>query len=312
MMAKQWIAEDFGGPSVLALREVALPDPAPGEVLIAVRACGMNPADYKHFGPGQDRALLPLTVGYEVAGVIAAIGPGTLIATGPGHIGDAVIGFQVAAGYATAVLVPAEDVFAKPDHLSFAQAANLLLVGTTAAELIAAAAVSPGDTVLVHGAAGAVGVSLVQQLKLAGAQVIGTAGERDFDLVRQFGGVPVAYGPGLEERVEQAAPQGISVALDTVGTDEAVDVSWALLEDPRQLVSIAAFARSGDGVRLLGSQNPHSAPFRAAVRGRIVDLAASGDLTVPMAATFPFEQAPAAVEMLAGPHPSGKLALTVG
>ncbi len=311
MMAEQWVATDFGGPSVLALREVALPAPAQGEVIVAVRACGMNPADYKHFGSAQDRALLPLTVGYEVAGVIAAVGPDTAIATGPAHVGDAVIGFQVTAGYSTAITMSAADVFAKPEGLSFAQAANLLLVGTTAAELIAAAPVSPGDTVLVHGAAGAVGVSLVQQLGLAGARVIGTAAENDFELVRQFGGVPVTYGPGLEERVREAAPEGISVALDTVGTDEAVDVSWALLEDPRRLVSIAAFGRSEDGVRLLGAHNPDSAPFRAAARGRIVDLASAGDLTVPLAATFAFGQAPAAVEVLIGPHPSGKLALIV-
>ena len=79
--AWQWIATDFGGPEVLQLREVDVPPPEPGEVTIAVRAAGMNPADYKHFGPGQDRRLLPLTIGYEAAGLLAAIGPGTTIAT---------------------------------------------------------------------------------------------------------------------------------------------------------------------------------------------------------------------------------------
>src|SRR5207244_3988420 len=104
--------------------------------------------DYKHFGPGQDRALLPLTIGYEVAGVVTAVGPGTEIASGPVAVGDAVIVFQVTAGYATAVTVPAGDVFAKPAGLSFPEAANLLLAGTTAAEMVDAAGVADGDTVL--------------------------------------------------------------------------------------------------------------------------------------------------------------------
>jgi NADPH2:quinone reductase len=92
---RQWIATDFGGPEVLQLRDVDVPPPGPGEVTIAVRAAGMNPADYKHFGPGQDRRLLPLTVGYEAAGVLAAVGPGTSIATGAAAVGDEVIAFQI-------------------------------------------------------------------------------------------------------------------------------------------------------------------------------------------------------------------------
>ena len=85
--AWQWIATDFGGPEVLQLRMVDVPSPGPGEVTIAVRAAGMNPADYKHFGTGQDRRLLPLTVGHEAAGVLAALGPGASIATGGGAVG---------------------------------------------------------------------------------------------------------------------------------------------------------------------------------------------------------------------------------
>src|SRR5580692_10555895 len=131
---RQWIATDFGGPEVLQLRNVDVPSPGPGEVTIAVRAAGMNPADYKHFGPGQDRRLLPLTIGYEVAGALAAVGPGTSIATGAAVVGDEVIAFQILGGYASALNVRACDVFAKPGRLDFAEAANLLLAGTTAAE----------------------------------------------------------------------------------------------------------------------------------------------------------------------------------
>jgi len=310
MQARRWIATGFGGPEVLEQIEVELPDPAPGEVTVEVRAAGMNPADYKHFAAGQDPELLPLTIGYEVAGVIAAIGPDTAIASGGGAVGDEVVAFRVSDGYSSALSAPASDVFAKPATLSFPQAANLLLVGATAADALDAAGVSEGETVLVHGAAGGVGTSAVQQAVLLGASVIGTAGERDFDAVRGFGATPVAYGAGLEERVRQVAPDGIDAAIDTVGLDEAVDVSLALVGDRGRIVSIAAFARAGrDGFQLVGGSVPRSGPFRAAVRQPLLDLAAEGKLTVPIGQTFPLGEARRAVEALRGKHPYGKLAL---
>ena len=312
---RQWIATDFGGPEVLQLSEVDVPTPGPGEVTIAVRAAGMNPADYKHFGPEQDRRLLPLTIGYEAAGVLAAIGPGTSIATGAAAVGDEVIAFQILGGYASALNVRASDVFAKPDTLDFAQAANLLLAGTTAAELLATADVAEGDVVLLHGAAGAVGLSVLQQARLIGARVIGTAGKDNFGIVESFGAVPVPYGGGPDElaaRVRGAAPEGIAAVLDTVGSDEAVDASLALLADRRRFVTLTAFRRAGaEGFTAIGAGNPASGPFRAKVRAGLLEMAAARDLTVPIARTFPFQDAREAVAMLQGPHPSGKLALVV-
>lgn len=308
--ARRWVATNFGGPEVLEEIEVGLPDPAPGDVMIEVRAAGINPADYKHFAPGQDPKLLPLTIGYEVAGVITAIGPDTEIASGGGAVGDEVVAFRVSAGYSSALNAPAADVFAKPGTLTFPQAANLLLVGATAADTLDAVGVSKGETVLVHGAAGGVGTSVVQQAVLLGATVIGTAGERDFDAVRGFGATPVAYGTGLEERVRQAAPDGVHAAIDTVGVDEAVDVSLALVNDRRRIVSTAAFGRvKQDGFQVVGGSVPRSGPFRAAVRPSLLGLAAEGNLTVPIGQTFPFSDAPRAVEALRGKHPYGKLAL---
>jgi NADPH:quinone reductase len=310
MQARRWIATGFGGPEVLEEIEVELPDPAPGEVTIEVLAAGMNPADYKHFAAGQDPKLLPLTIGYEVAGVIVALGPDTEIASGGGTVGDEVVAFRVSDGYSSALNAPAADVFAKPATLTFPQAANLLLVGATAADTLDAVGISEGDTVLVHGGAGGVGTSVVQQAVPLGATVIGTAGERDFDAVRGFGATPVAYGPGLDERIRQVAPDGIDAAIDTVGVDEAVDVSLALVSDRRRIVSIAAFGRAGqDGFQLVGGSVPRSGPFRAAARRPILDLAAEGKLTVPIGQTFPLSEARRAVEALQGKHPYGKLAL---
>jgi NADPH:quinone reductase len=270
----------------------------------------MNPADYKHFAPGQDKSLLPLTVGYEVAGVVTALGPGTELASGGGQAGDEVVAFQITGGYASAVTVPASDVFAKPAALGFPQAANLLLVGTTAAEMLHVTEVAAGDVVLLHGAAGAVGTSALQQARLLGATVIGTAAEANFDDVRRFGGIPVSYGDGLEERVRAAAPGGVTVALDTVGSAEAVDVSLAVVSDRRRIVTIAARGRAEtDGIVWIGGSNPASGRYRAAHRAQLLQLAGEGRIEVPVGATYPLDEAPRAVAALMGRHPYGKLAL---
>jgi NADPH:quinone reductase len=308
--ARKWVAAGFGGPEVLTLIEADVPEPGPGEVTIEVQAAGVNPADYKHFAAGQDPGLLPLAVGYEVAGVVTALGPGTELASGGGAAGDEVLASLVNGGYASALTVPAADVFAKPARLSFAQAANLLLVGTTAAEMLDVTGVAAGQTILVHGAAGAVGASVLQQARVLGARVVGTAAADDFGLVRSFGAEPVSYDDGLAERVRRAAPEGVAAALDTTGSDQAIDASLALVADRRRIVTTAAFGRAAaDGFRSIGAANPASGPFRAQARARIIALAAAGDLTVPIARTFPLSQAPAALAALRGPHPAGKLAL---
>jgi NADPH:quinone reductase len=304
MTAVQWVAADFGGPEVLRRTEVAVPDPRDGQVTIEVRACGMNPADAKHIAPGQDRSLLPLTLGFEVSGVVSAVGADAGLL-----IGDEVIA-QVTGGYTTAITVQASDVYPKPPPLTFAEAAGLLLAGTAAAELLHVGGAGSGDAVLLHGGAGAVGVSALQQARKLGIRVIATASPTNFGFVRRFGGVPVEYGPGLLERVRAAAPEGIVAALDTVGSAEAGDVSLALVKDLRRVVTIADAPRAkADGYVFIGASNPASGPFRAHARPYIATMAAEGDLVVPMAATFPFDDAPAAFALLTSPHAPGKIVL---
>jgi NADPH:quinone reductase len=308
--ARKWVAVDFGGPEVLRCIDVDVPGPGPGQVSIGVRAVGMNPADAKHIAPGQDRSLLPMSIGYEVAGVVTALGSGTQLASGDGAVGDEVVAWPVTGGYTTGITVPASGVFAKPTTLSFAEAASLLLVATTAADLLHASGARPGETVLLHGAAGAVGVMVLQQARQLGIRVIGTASPANFDYVRRFGGTPAEYGPGLLDRVRAAAPEGIAAALDTVGSDEAGDVSLALVDDRSRVVTIAAAPRAkADGYVFVGASNPESGPFRARVRSRLLQQAQDGELVVPMAQTFAFENAPAAFAMLTSPHPPGKIAL---
>jgi NADPH:quinone reductase-like Zn-dependent oxidoreductase len=166
-------------------------------------------------------------------------------------------------------------------------------------------------TVLVHGASGAVGVTLLQQAALLGCRVIGTASERSFDVVRRYGGDPVTYGDGLEDRVRAAAPDGITVALDCIGTDEAVAVSLTLVADRGRILTIAATDQRAreSGIRRIAGAMPDSAAYRDSVRAHLIGLAGDGRLEVPVAATYPLDQALAAAEVLAGGHPGGKLAL---
>ncbi len=308
-MAHRWVAARPGGVEVFDFVSYDVPPPASGEVTVEVRAAGVNPADASHVAEGR-RAPFPRGIGYEIAGVLTAIGPDTEIASGGGAVGDEVLAFRVLGGWASDLNVPARDVFAKPGTLTFEQAANLLLAATTASEMLHVTAVEPGETVLVHGASGAVGVSLLQQAALLGLRVVGTCSRRRFDEVRRFGGEPVAYGAGLERRVREAAPEGIAAALDCVGTDEAVDVSLAVVPERARVVTIAAKTRGADeGIRVIGGDLPDSACYRDEVRADLVRLAAEGRLEVPMARTYPLEGALEAVELLRGRHPGGKVAL---
>ncbi len=308
-MAQHWIATRPGDLDVFSFEEYDVPPPKPGEVTIAVRAAGMNPADAKHVARG-DAADFPKSIGYEVAGVVSAVGADTEIGSGPVAVGDEVLAFRISGGWATEVTVAARDVFAKPASLSFGEAANLLLAGCTASEMLHVTGVGEGDTILVHGASGAVGVSVLQQAALLGARVVGTASEGSFDVVSRYGAVPVTYGDGLEQRVREAAPEGVVAALDCVGTDEAIDVSLALVAARDRIVTIAAAERAKrEGVVAIAGAMPASQAYRDSVRADLVRLAGEGRLVVPVARTFPLADAVEATELLMGQHPGGKLVL---
>ncbi|WP_295011400.1 NADP-dependent oxidoreductase [uncultured Microbacterium sp.] len=305
--ARRWIARDAGGTAHWALVDAEVAPPREGEITVLVRAAGMNPADLKHVLAGPASAF-PVPLGYEISGDVVAIGERTAIGSGDVEIGDRVVAFRVQGGYATRLTISAAKAFRKPVPLSHAEAANLLLAGTTAAELLDRARAVAGETVLLHGASGAVGAMVLQLAMLRGVTVIGTASPASGDRVRRFGGLPVAYGPGLAARVRAiGAPVA---ALDAVGTDEAVDVSLELVADRARIVTIAAPARaSRDGFVALAGRQPSSAAFRDGIRGELVRLADEGLLRVPLARTYRLDEAIAATRVLAEGHPGGKLAL---
>ncbi|WP_431277614.1 NADP-dependent oxidoreductase [Leifsonia poae] len=309
-MAKTWIATQWGDLDGWEFVEQEVRPPAQGEVTIRVEASGVNPADRKHVMAPRPGLELPVQIGYEVSGTLSAVGPDTEIASGGGAIGDAVLAFRIAGGYATELTVPASDVYAKPESLGFPEAANLLLAGSTASQMLNVTGVSEGDTILVHGASGAVGVSILQQARDLGARVVGTASEARFDEVRRFGGEPIAYGPGLLDRARAAAPEGYAAALDAIGTDEAIDTSLALVADRDRVVTIAAPGRAAaEGFKAVNGNQPESVAYRNGVRAELIRRAGSGELVVPIARTFALADALEALRFLSEGHPGGKLAL---
>lgn len=206
MRARRWVATGFSGLDDFEFVDAVVPDPGPGEVTIEVRAAGVNPADLKHVRRESDPDKLPLPVGYEVSGVITAVGPDTRIGSGDVAIGDEVLAFRVRGGYATALTVSADTVFAKPPTLGFAEAACLLLAGSTAADMMRAARTDRDETIVLHGASGAVGVAVLQLARLRGIRVIGTASPDNLEKVRAFGGLPVPYdAPDLAARIRAVA-----------------------------------------------------------------------------------------------------------
>lgn len=307
-MTQAIVATSYGGADVLEFRDITTPGPGPGQVLINVKAGGVNPIDWKLYSGafGTDPDKLPMRLGLEISGTIAAVGAGV-----DGLVpGDDVIAAGQIGGYATRVIAAADQVFKKPASLSFNEAAGFLLTGQTAVHLLEATNVTEGDTVLIHGAAGGVGLLATQLAKARGATVVATASAARHDQLRGYGALPVEYGPGLQERVSAIGP--VDAALDLVGTDEAADVSLALVADKGRIATIAGFGRAAsDGFKALGG-GPGADPgteIRLAARPELIRLAGNGELKVTVDRTYPLSDARQAHEYGQTGHARGKIIL---
>jgi NADPH2:quinone reductase len=306
------VATGFGGPDVVSVIDEPIPEPGPGQVRIAVRAAGVNPIDYKSYSGamGADPSSLPKRLGAEASGVVDALGP----AVDSVRVGDEVIAYRAPGAYAEHLIVDADALTAKPAVMPWNEAAGLLLTGVTAVHALLAADVGPGDTVLVHGASGGVGLMAVQLAVARNATVIATASPAKHDLLTGLGAVAVTYGDGLADRVRAAAPEGIDAALDLIGTDEAVEVSLELVASRDRIVTVAAFGRAKqDGIKLLGGA-PGADPgteIRKAARAQLADAVRDGTLHVLVGRTYPLAQAADAHRDLMSGHATGKLVLTV-
>lgn len=304
--ATKIVAEHSGGPEVLEVRDVDVPAPGPGEVKIQVKAIGVNPIDLKQRSgfPYSAPATFPFTPGSELAGVVAEAGDGAGF-----EPGDEVLAYRVAGAYASEVVVPARDVFLKPPTLPFDQAAGLLLTGVTAVHALEKVGVAEGDVVLVHGAAGAVGQTLIQLAVQRGARVIGTASAVNHPWLEQLGATPVEYGDGLLERVREAGTP--TAAIDLVGTQEAFDVSLALVPKERVTTIVGGPNAEAAGIQKIGG-GPGADPgteLREAARQGLVDQAGRGEITVRVVRTFPLSEADEAHRFVGEGHAAGKVIL---
>jgi NADPH:quinone reductase-like Zn-dependent oxidoreductase len=305
-MSRAVIYETFGGPEVLELREVLEPHVGPGEVRVRVAAVGLNPMDWGLAATPEAAARfgisLPSGFGYDFAGVVDEVGDGV-----DGYaVGDRVYGGALARAAADFVIMTAGEALSHtPDGITDEVASTLPVAGSTAAAALAAIDLRAGDTVLIGGAAGGVGVFAVQLANLAGATVIGTASPDTFAFLRRLGAEPVAYGPGLADRVRALAPQGVTAATDLFGTETA-QAALALDVAPERISTVAAGPTPPGGVRATGGID--AAPDALQ---RITDAILAGTLTVPLAATFPIEHIRDAVALQAGRHVHGKIVVTL-
>jgi NADPH:quinone reductase-like Zn-dependent oxidoreductase len=304
-MSRAVIYEEFGGPEVLEVREIPEPHAGPGEVRVRVTAIGLNPMDWGISSRPEAAARFGITVpsgfGSDFAGVVDEVGDGAAFA-----VDDRVYGGALGRAAAEFVLVTTstDSLWHTPERISDEVASTLPVAGLTAAAAVAAINLRSGDTVLVGGAAGGVGVFAVQLAKLAGARVIGTASESTFEFLRQLGVEPVAYGPGLAARVRSLAPDGVTAATDLFGTETA-ETALALGVPPERISTIAAMSNPLDGVHATGAGGAGLDAME-----RITDAILAGSITVPIAATFPIEQIRDAVTLQAGRHVHGKIVIT--
>lgn len=313
-MTAMVVATAFGGPEALSVIDAPVEGAGGDQVLVEVRAAGTNAVDYKVYSGafGREPDQLPMRLGSEAAGVVTAVADGVEGPSGPIHVGDEVIVYRIEGAYAAEVVVPPSAVVAKPSTLPFPEASGLMLTGVTAVHALSVIGVGSGDTVVVHGASGGVGLMTVQLAVNAGARVIGTASGRRHDYLRQLGAEPVTYGVGLVERIRALAPGGIDAAIDAVGSDEAVDASVELVADRDRIATIAAFQRGFElGLKVLGGA-PGADPgteIRTAARLELARQAEVGQLQVLVAGTYPLAEAPAAHRQLAAGHTHGKIIL---
>ena len=298
--------DEYGDVDVLKVVDVPRPVPGPGQVLVQVRAAGINPGEAK-IRAGLLHARWPATFpsgeGSDLAGTVAEIGPGVTSVS----VGDEVIGFtENRASQAEYVVVEEQNLTAKPPGVPWDVAGALFVAGATAYAAVRAVALTEGDTVVVSGAAGGVGSIAVQLARLAGATVIGLASETNHDWLTGHGVIPVTYGDGVADRIRHAAGK-VDAFIDTYGADY-IEVALSLGVEPSRIDTIVRFDAVGQyGVKAEGS----AAGSSASVLAELAGLIAEGKLEVPIAGTFPLAQVQDAYRQLASGHIRGKIVLTV-
>ena len=304
---------EFGGPEVLEVAEVAEPRASAGEVVVAVKAAGVNPIDWKI--RRAIRPTGPITTarrpGSDASGVIVGIGSDVTGWT----VGDAVIVLGAAGAYASHVTATPAQLTRKPVGLGWEEAAALGVPAGTAYQALRSLGLGSADTLLIHGGSGSVGQAAIQFARRDGATVIATASEANQARLAELGAIPVVYGPGLVDRIRAVAPRGVDVVLDAAGTDEALDASFELVADRTRIGTIVVGRRAAElGIQAWSGGSPvpltdEQVQLREEGMRLAAELAAAGQFEVEIAAVFPLSEAAAAHDLSEHGHPRGKIVL---
>jgi NADPH:quinone reductase-like Zn-dependent oxidoreductase len=299
--------DEFGGIDVLRVDEVQRPTPGPGQVLVRVKAAGINPSEAA-IRTGAVAQIFPSTFpsgqGSDLAGVVEEVGA-EVADFSPG---DEVIGFSNnRASQAEMVLVEATDLTLKPARVSWEVAGSLYVVGVTASGAVRSVGLRPSETVVVSGAAGGVGSVAVQLARRIGATVIGLASDNNHGWLEGHGVIPIAYGDGLADRIRAAAPGGVDAFIDTYG-DGYVELALTLGVAPERIDTIADYAAAARyGVKTAGGSE---AGPGAEILAELAALIADEKLELPIAKVYPLAQVREAYTELERRHTHGKIVLT--
>ncbi|MFG2622011.1 NADP-dependent oxidoreductase [Streptomyces sp. NPDC048507] len=298
----------YGTPTALELVEVPEPKVGPSEVLVRVKAAGVNPVDWKLAAGFLGHVLEvrhPVIPGWDVAGIVEAVGPDT----DDYAVGDEVYGYVrkewVQLGtYAELVTAPVRTLARKPRGLSFEQAAGLPLAGLTSYQAITRAGVTAGQTVVIHSAAGGVGSLGVQIAVSLGARVLGTAGAHNHEYLRSLGAEPVLYGDGVAGRIAALAPEGVDAGLDFYG-EGGVELLQSVVREGGPVISVADNDAGSKGAKHIWAR------ASTADLTTLAELADSGRLKVNVEHVLPLADAAAAWELSASGRTRGKIVLSV-
>lgn len=300
MSSTVFVTTAYGGPEHQQLSEREAPAPRLGEIAIAVRAAGVNPADVKRregmFGTA---GALPLAMGLEASGVVTALGDGVEDFS----VGDEVLGSPARGrgAFADHTVLKAAESVRKPAELAFVDAATLPVAGTTAYDLAHQVTLAPGATAAVLGAGGGVGRMVLQVLAARGIRALGIASERHRAAIEETGAVFVPSGTDAPEAVRTLVPEGAEALIDLVGA-EPLRALAPLVRDPAQLVSAAD---QNTAEELGGTGRGRSADALA----RITELVVGGRVAPHVLETYPLTRAAEAIARLEQGHLGGKLVI---
>lgn len=296
------VLEHFGAADSFVQREIAKPTPAAGELVIRVRAIGINPLETK-IRNGYLAEIMPTTfpavLGNELSGVVDAVGDGV-----EGFaVGDRVAGFTAGGAYAEYAVSRTDAVARVPGNLSFEQAVTIPTGAETTGRALAPLAITRGETVVVNGAAGGVGSLAVQLLVADGVTVIGTASEANHEHLRSLGAIPVTYGDGVVERIRAAAPAGVDAVFDVAGQG-FIPAAIELRGGTSRIITLADFSAPALGVAIAAGDPTQ---LTAAGVAPALERAAAGTLSTAIASTFRFGEIAEAHRLSETGHFRGKI-----